>query len=201
MPRSSIERRLHRLVFLLLALFGATGAWAQFSLSTPSRLLSVIEVSERKDQHQVDVTLIFNCSMPFVTSVPAKEGKPVDLQRAPLADCGVGPLTQIAPEIPPLSGGHNIIGSARAESLAPGQITLTIDFKTSERFVIAQGIDPRGLRLRLIDRSHNHGKILIVQPTDTSALCDHLGRSQAPSRRGTSSARTASQGAGLVSEE
>jgi len=167
MPRSSIERRLHRLVFLLLALFGATGAWAQFSLSTPSRLLSVIEVSEREDQDQIDVTIIFNCSMRFVTSVTANAGKQVHLQLAPLADCGVSPLTQIAPEIPPLSGGHNIIGSARAESLAPGQITLTIDFKTSERFVIAQGIDPRGLRLRLIDRSHNHGKILIVQPTDT----------------------------------
>ena len=149
MPRSSIERRLYCLVFLLLAFLGAPVVWAQFSLSTPSRLLSVIDVSEREDQDQADVTIIFNCSMRFVTSVPANEGKQVHLQVAPLADCGVSPLTQIAPEIPPLSGGRDIIGSARAESLAPGQITITIDFKKSERFVIAQGIDPRGLRLRL----------------------------------------------------
>jgi len=52
------------------------------------------------------------------------------------------------------------------DSMAPGQITLTLDFKKSERFVLAQGVDPRGLRLRLIDRARGRGKILVGQSTE-----------------------------------
>ena len=55
----------------------------------------------------------------------------------------------------------------RVDGDVPGQITLVFDFKKSERFVIAQGVDPRGLRMRLIDRAVGHGKILLTQPTDT----------------------------------
>jgi hypothetical protein len=165
MRSSSTERRQPRLWFLSLALLCATVARAQFGGTGPARLLDIVEVSEHDDQ--ADVTIVFNCSMRFISSVPADEGQQVHLQLAPLADCRVGPLTQISPEIPPLSGGHDIIDAARAESLAPGQITLTIDFRRKERFVIAQGVDPRGLRLRLIDRAHNRGKILVAQPSDT----------------------------------
>lgn len=161
MPRSSIERWLTCLLLLSLGALSASGASAQFSQSGPLRLLNVIDVSDHEDQ--VDLAIVFNCSMRFVNSVPASEGKQVHIQMAPLADCGVGPLTQLAPELPPVSGGENIVTAARVESLAPGQITLTLDFKKSERFVIAQGVDPRGLRLRLIDRARGHGKILVGQ--------------------------------------
>lgn len=168
MPRSSIERWLYRLILVSLAALSATGAWAQFSPALPTRLLNVIDVSDREDQ--VDLTILFNCSMRFVTSVPASEGQQVHITLAPLPDCGVGLLTQIAPELPPVSGGANIVSAARVESLAPGQITLTLDFKKSERFVIAQGIDPRGLRLRLIDHSRARGgKILLGQAADVAS--------------------------------
>ena len=165
MRPSNTEHRQTRLWFVLLALLSVTAARAQFASTGPARLLDIIEVADHEDQ--ADVTIVFNCSMRFVSSVPADEGQQVHLQLAPLADCRMGPLTQIAPEIPPLSGGHDIIATARVESLAPGQVSLTIDFRRKERFVIAQGIDPRGLRLRLIDRAHNRGKILIAQPSDT----------------------------------
>ena len=165
MRPSNTEHRQPRLWFVLLALLSVTAARAQFASTGPARLLDIIEVADHEDQ--ADVTIVFNCSMRFVSSVPADEGQQVHLQLAPLADCRMGPLTQIAPEIPPLSGGHDIIATARVESLAPGQVSLTIDFRRKERFVIAQGIDPRGLRLRLIDRAHNRGKILIAQPSDT----------------------------------
>jgi len=65
-----------------------------------------------------------------------------------------------------VSGGANILTAARVDSMAPGQITLTLDFKKSERFVLAQGVDPRGLRLRLIDRARGRGKILVGQTTE-----------------------------------
>ena len=167
MPRSSAERWLVRLVLLSLAALGAAGAFAQTPLAGPLRLVDVIEVNDHEDQ--VDLTMVFNCSMRFINSLPASEGHEVHIQLAPLADCRVSPVSQIAPETPPVSGGGSIVSSARVESLAPGQITLTLSFNKNERFVVAQGVDPRGLRLRLIDRARGHGKILVGQSTEEVA--------------------------------
>jgi tetratricopeptide (TPR) repeat protein len=164
MRRSITERWLYRLVLIALAALGARGAFAQLSISGPVRLVNVIEVNDHEDQ--VDLTMVFNCSMRFVTSLPASEGKQVRIQLAPMPDCGVSPLSQLLAETPPVSGGANILTAARVDSMAPGQITLTLDFKKSERFVLAQGVDPRGLRLRLIDRARGRGKILVGQTTE-----------------------------------
>jgi SPOR domain len=167
MLRSSAERRLLRLALASLAALSAAGAFAQTPLAGVRRLVDVIEVNDHEDQ--VDLTMVFNCSMRFVTSLPASEGKEVHIQLAPLADCGVSPMSQIASETPPVSGGSNIVTAARVESMAPGQITLTLDFKKNERYVLAQGVDPRGLRLRLIDRARGRGKILVGQSTEQVA--------------------------------
>ena len=165
MARSSTERLARQLAGFLVAALAAATAGAQFSTTGPARLVDVIEVSDHEDQ--VDLTMVFNCSMRFITNLPASEGREVHIQLAPGADCRMSPLAQIAPEAPPLSGGAGIVSAARLDSLAPGQVTLTLDFKKSERFVLAQGVDPRGLRLRLIDRARGHGKILVGQATDT----------------------------------
>jgi len=121
----------------LLAAFAAGGALAQIPAG-PNRLVDVIQVDEH--DNQVDVTMVFSCSMRFVTNVPANEGREVRIQFVPLADCRVSPFNQIPAEIPPLSGGANIVTAARVESLGPGQITLILSFAKNERFVIAQGI-------------------------------------------------------------
>ena len=129
----------------------------------PQRLVEVIEVSDRDGQ--VDLTVVFNCSMRFVTNLPASQGTEVHIQLVPLADCGVSPFGQIPSEIPSLSGGAGIITAARVESLAPGQITLSLSFKKTERFVLAQGVDPRGLRVRLVDHTRARGRVM-VEPGD-----------------------------------
>ena len=162
MRRSSVELRRSGTFMGLLAALGVGVASAQISTGV-QRLVDVIEVSDRDGQ--VDVTVVFSCSMRFVTSLPASEGKEVHIQLVPLSDCGVNPFGQIPAEMPPLSGGAGIITAARVESLAPGQITLTLNFKKSERFVLAQGVDPRGLRVRLVDHTRARGRVL-VEPTD-----------------------------------
>src|SRR5437660_264977 len=167
MPRLSIKRWLCRLALACLAALGAAGAFAQTPLAGVRRLVDVIEVNDHEDQ--VDLTMVFNCSMRYVTSLPASEGKEVHIQLAPLADCGVSPMSQIASETPPVSGGSSIVTAARVESMAPGQITLTLGFRKNERYVLAQGVDPRGLRLRLIDRARGRGKILVGQSTEQVA--------------------------------
>jgi len=64
-----------------LAAFAARGALAQISV-TPNRLVDVIQVDDR--ENQADVTMVFSCSMRFVTNVPANEGKEVRIQFVPL---------------------------------------------------------------------------------------------------------------------
>ncbi len=160
MRRSGVDARRGRWLLGTLATIAASVAGAQMAGNAPMRLVEVIEVSEQREQ--VDVTMVFNCSMRFVTSMPANEGREVHIQLAPLADCRVNPFNQIPSEIPPLSGGAEVVSAARMDSLAPGQITVSLSFVKNERFVIAQGVDPRGLRLRLVDRVH--GRVRVAGP-------------------------------------
>lgn len=162
MRRSSAERRpCHFIIALLPALAAGTPVFAQLPGFGVPRLVDVVQVSDNNDQ--VDLTMIFNCSMRFVTQLPASEGREVHIQLAPLSDCGVNPLGQLPAEIPPLSGGAGIVSAARLESLAPGQVTLTLSFVRNEHFVLAQGADLRGLRLRLIDHARHRGSITVGQ--------------------------------------
>ena len=177
MRRSSVERRLCWLVLSPLAAFAASGALAQISVG-PNRLVDVIQVDDH--DNQADVTMVFSCSMRFVTNVPANEGREVRIQFTPLADCRVNLFDQIPSEIPPLSGGANIVTGARVESLGPGQITLILTFAKNERFVIAQGVDPRGLRLRLLNRTRGKVRVLSAQDETASNFAINLDSQPAP---------------------
>src|SRR5499427_5298244 len=177
MRRSSAERRLCWLVLGALAAFAASGALAQISVG-PNRLVDVIQVDDH--DNQADVTMVFSCSLRFVTNIPANEGREVRIQFVPLPDCRVNPFDQIPAEIPPLSGGTNIVTGARVESLGPGQITLILTFAKNERFVIAQGVDPRGLRLRLLNRTRGKVRVLGGQDETASNFAINLDSQPAP---------------------
>ncbi|HET7756315.1 MAG TPA: SPOR domain-containing protein [Steroidobacteraceae bacterium] len=172
MPSSDAERRLCPLLLLCATLLAAAPVAAQITGAGPIRLVSVIDVSEHEDM--VDLTMVFNCSMRFLSNLPASEGKEVRIQLAPLPDCGLSPLALVATETPPVLGGANIVSSARLESIAPGQVTLTISFSKSEQFVIAQGADPHGLRLRLISHKQQKAKVLVGQPEEVANFAINL---------------------------
>jgi len=141
-----------------------SSAFAQFGGAAPTRLVDMVEVTDHDDQ--VDLTVQFNCSVRYITHLPASEGTEVRVQLQPLPDCGVIPGNPIASELPPLSGGAGIVSAVRLEGDVPGQITLYFAFKKIERFVVAQGVDRRGLRMRLIDRARGRGKILLTPQSD-----------------------------------
>ena len=162
MRRSGTSLRLTALAWLSVL---CSSSFAQLGAVSPVRLVDIVEVIEHEDQ--ADITVQFNCSIRYITHLPASEGTTVRVQLQPLPDCGIVPGNPIAGEIPPLSGGSGIVSAVRVEGDVPGQITLVFDFKKNERFVLAQGVDPRGLRMRLIDRARGRPKILLTQPTDT----------------------------------
>jgi len=165
---SSIRRGACLSLLAALQILAGSPARSQVIGAAPAHLVDVVEVDEG-DEH-VDISVQFSCSVRYLTHLPASEGTEVRIQMQPMRDCGLAFGAQIASEVPPVSGGAGILSSVRVDSDAPGQLTLVLDFRKSERFVIAQGVDPRGLRLRLIDRAVSRGSILINQPPEEPDL-------------------------------
>jgi tetratricopeptide (TPR) repeat protein len=180
MPRSSSAARwLYRLLLLGAVLLAGTPAAAQVVSAGPLRLVSLIDVAEQ--DNVVDLTMVFNCSMRFVSNLPASEGNEVRIQLAPLPDCGVSPLSMVATETPPVLGGAGIVRNARMEAIAPGQVTLSITFTKSEQFVIAQSADPHGLRLRLLNHKRARAQVLVGgQPAELAAYAINLDSEPKP---------------------
>lgn len=138
----------------------------QIGGAQPSRLIDLVEVTPRDEQ--TDIVIQFNCSMRYVTHLPATEGSELRVQLLPAPDCGLSPLSQIVPEVPPVSDESGVVQSARLESDAPGQVSLLIGFRALQQYVIAQGADPRGLRIRLLRTSHARSRVLITQSPDAA---------------------------------
>ena len=161
MPGSSTSRGFRLLLGLLLPLFAAVPGRVLAQVGPPgaTRFVDIIELTDHDDQ--ADIVVQFNCSMRYVTHTPASEGTELRVQMQPLPDCGVGPGTPIAGELPPVMGGEKIIAAVRVDGDVPGQLSLVFTWRKSERYVLAQGVDPRGLRIRLIDRARGRGKIML----------------------------------------
>ncbi len=139
---------------------------AQMSMGQPSRLVDLVEATARDEQ--IDIVVQFNCSMRYVTHLPATEGSELRVQLLPSGDCGLSPLAQIVPEVPPVSDEAGIVQSARLESEAPGQVSLLLGFRSVQQYVIAQGADPRGLRIRLLKQSRARSKVLVSQSAESA---------------------------------
>ena len=131
----------------------------------PQRFVDIIELTDHDDQ--ADITIVFTCSVRYVSHLPVSEGRELRIELQPQGDCNVSSSSQIAGELPPISGGQKIIAAARVDSVVPGQLSLILDWRKNERFVIAQGVDPRGLRVRLLDRARGRGKLILNEMTDT----------------------------------
>src|SRR5882672_10977563 len=165
MRRSSTRRPLLILAALLSGMFAARGAPAQTAPGFPKRFVDIIELADHEDQ--VDITVLFTCSLRYVTHMPASQGQELRIALQPMPDCGVTPGAPIVGELPPLSGGARIVAAARVDSDVPGQVTLVLSWRKPEQFVLAQGADPRGMRIRLLNRARGHGKVTINEPPDT----------------------------------
>jgi tetratricopeptide (TPR) repeat protein len=163
MPRSVTRQAIVAIALLADLLSGR--ALAQIS-PQPTRLVDLVEASAHDEQ--IDVAVQFNCSMRYVTHLPASEGSELRVQLLPMGDCGLSPFAQVVPEVPPVSDDTGTVVSVRLESEAPGQVTLLLGFRAIQQFVIAQGTDPRGLRIRLLNRTRTRSKVLISQPAESA---------------------------------
>lgn len=160
----SVASRIAGAAILAIAITHA--AQAQFSSGPPQRLVDQVEVLPHEDR--LDVVVQFECSIRYLNHLPASEGRELHIQLLPMGDCGIGPLTQLASELAPVSDETGTVTSVRLESDAPGQMTLTLGFRSTQQYVIAQGADPRGLHIRLLKQAQGHAKVLVGQPPETA---------------------------------
>lgn len=164
MARSDAWRRVTALAIVSWGALAAGQALAQVPAQAPTRLIDVVEVDDHDSQ--VDITVSFNCSMRYVTHFPATRGRELTVQLQPLADCGLGPFSRALSEVPPLSGARNVVSAVHLDSSAPGQVVLTVELSADEQFVLGQGVDPRGLRIRLIRPQRARSRIVVGGPTE-----------------------------------
>lgn len=175
MPRSSTDpglqptRRCRGAGPLLAAggLLMATGLlWPAYAAAQVAggRLVDLVELDDHDDQ--ADIIVQFTCSLRYLTHLPASEGRELRIQLQPQGDCRISPGSQVPGELPPVSGGGNILSAVRLDSDVPGQATLVLSFAKSEHYVLAQGVDTRSIRLRLIDRARGRGKVFIGEPSE-----------------------------------
>lgn len=127
------------------------------------RFIDIIELTDHDDQ--ADIVVRFNCTMRYITHIPANQGQQLRIQLQPQGDCGVSLGAAVISELPPLSGGANIINNVRTEADVPGQMTLLFSFKKQEHYVLAQGADLHEMRVRLIDRARGRGKVMVNEPS------------------------------------
>jgi hypothetical protein len=130
----------------------------------PGRLVDLVELNDHDDQ--ADIIVQFTCSLRYLTHLPASEGRELRVQLQPQGDCGISPGAPVPGELPPVSGGGKILSAVRVDSDVLGQATLVFSFGKSEHYVLAQGVDTRSIRLRLIDRARGRGKVLLGEPSE-----------------------------------
>jgi tetratricopeptide (TPR) repeat protein len=164
MARSDAWRRVAALAVVSWGGLAADRSLAQIPAQPPSRLIDVVEVDDHDSQ--VDITVSFNCSMRYVTHFPATRGRELTVQLQPLSDCGLGPFSRVLSEVPPLSGARHIVSAVHLDSTAPGQVALTVELGADEQFVLGQGVDPRGLRIRLLRPQRARSRIVVGGPTE-----------------------------------
>ena len=164
MRRFDAGRRLATLALISWSTLTGGQALAQIPVQPPARLIDVVEVDDHDSQ--VDITVSFTCSMRYVTHLPATHGRRLTVELQPLADCALGPLSRIMSEIPPLSGATRVVSSVRLDSSGPGRVLLAIELAADEQFVLGQGIDLSGLRIRLLRPQRARARMMVGGPTD-----------------------------------
>ncbi len=119
----------------------STIAHAQSSV----RLVEDVGASEQRDY--VAVTLVFGCTLRYVSHTPASTGDAVQVRLSAGPDCG--PATSDISQ-PLTTGASGFVRSVEAVRPFGSDVEMRIAWNRAEQFVIVPSFDGRGLRIRLL---------------------------------------------------
>src|SRR5208337_964924 len=119
-----------------------------------------------------DITILFACSVRYVTNTPANHGTSTTITLKLGADCGTQ-VGALPPQLPLVGGGGHLVTGARVDALVPGQITVELTWSRPLDFVMAPTASGLGMRVRLLDTGHERkaqGFVAEPMPPDGFAI-------------------------------
>lgn len=122
------------------------------------RLVDAIDASERPDH--TDISIIFGCSLRYLSHTPASRGNTLRLRFAPLPDCGQ--LSGSPGPAPPLEG-VSMVRALEIDQITLSEVDITLRFASEEVFVLAPTSDSRGVRIRLLRPRTSGARITVYE--------------------------------------
>jgi tetratricopeptide (TPR) repeat protein len=131
----------------------ATSAHAQDRV----RLIEDVGVSEQPGY--VAVTLLFGCTMRYVSHTPASSGDAVQVRLSAGPDCG----TSSSDIMPPLAGAQGTLRSLDVVRPFGTDVELRIGWMRAEQFVMVPSFNGKGLRIRLLRSDADRSKVTVKE--------------------------------------
>ena len=174
-PNHRLEVRLtmvslRRLICCTALAMSASGVHAQSSV----RLVEDVGASEQRDY--VAVTLVFGCTLRYVSHTPASAGDTVQVRLSAGPDCGPasGDISQ-----PLTTGASGFVRSIETVRPFGSDVELRIAWNRAEQFVIVPSFDGHGLRIRLL-RPESPKVSVAAVPQGTSTYAVNLDSATEP---------------------
>jgi hypothetical protein len=152
----------------VLANLAATPLWAQ------GRIVEDVVASEQRGY--VSVTLLFSCSMRYMSHTPATDGEALQVRFAAGPDCG---RTSASEPQPLLAGAAGFVRSVDVVRPFGSEVQVRIGWSKPETFVLTPSIDGRLLRVRLL-RAETPQVTVKEMPQGTSTYAVNLASSTTP---------------------
>ncbi|MBP7609581.1 MAG: SPOR domain-containing protein [Steroidobacteraceae bacterium] len=152
----------------VLANLAATPLWAQ------GRIVEDVVASEQRGY--VSVTLLFGCSMRYVSHTPATDGDAVQIRFSAGPDCG---RTSASEPQPLLAGAAGYVRSVDVVRPFGSEVQIRIGWSKPETFVLTPSIDGRLLRVRLL-RTEAPQVTVTELPRGVSTYAVNLASSTTP---------------------
>ncbi len=166
----SRARRMSRWIALLAAAAGTAQA------QVAGRLLEEVSVSE--EDGYAAVTVVFGCTVQYVSHSPASRGEAVRLRLVPGPDCGSPAAGWVAP--PPLDE-RGVIRSIDVDRNLGRNVELSLRWSRPEQFVVVPSTNGRGLRLLLVRPEVDRSRVTVREVTGgASAYAVNLDASRSP---------------------
>ena len=147
---------------------------AQAAHAQAVRLVEDVGASEQRGY--VAVTVLFGCTLRYVSHTPASSGDMVQVRLSAGPDCGP-PSNTI--EQPLRVGGTGFVRSVDVVRPFGTNVELRIGWTRAEQFVIVPSFDGRGLRIRLL-RTETPKVTVEAMPQGTSTYAVNLDSSKEP---------------------
>jgi tetratricopeptide (TPR) repeat protein len=153
----------------------ALGAPPQPPTIPAGRIVQFIDTQELEDH--ADISIEFACSVRYVTNIPASHGSSTRITLRLGPDCATQ-FGLIAPELPLVGGGGQLVTGARVDSTVPGDITLELTWSKPLDFVMAPTASGTGLRVRLLNTNRRKGAAFVADSFAPERFAVNLEASQ-----------------------